>query len=215
MKSIAIDGPAGSGKSTIAKAIADRLKITHLDTGAMYRVLALHAKENRVSMDDENKLGALLSSLHFSLENGQLLVNGRELPSVIRDNEIGMLASKMSAIPMVRMAMQEKQRELAETYSLILDGRDIGTYVLPNTPYKIYLDADVETRAKRRWEQQPDAEPYDKVLSDLIERDRMDREREIAPLKVADDAYVLDNTDLDVSQTVDTIINILEEIGWS
>lgn len=215
MKSIAIDGPAGSGKSTIAKAIADRLKITHLDTGAMYRVLALHAKENRVSMDDENQLGTLLSSLHFSLENGKLLVNGLELPSVIRDNEIGMLASKMSAIPMVRMAMQEKQRELAETYSLILDGRDIGTYVLPNTPYKIYLDADVETRAKRRWKQHPDTEPYDKVLSDLIERDRMDREREIAPLKVADDAYVLDNTDLDVSQTVDTIINIVEEIGWS
>lgn len=216
MRSIAIDGPAGSGKSTIAQLLAQALGIHHLDTGAMYRALSYFAHEQNISEQNEDALLALAESMHFTIENNQLQLNGHALPEGIRDNQHAMGASTVSAFPKIRAHMQEKQRALAKQSALILDGRDIGTYVLPESPYKFYIDASVDVRARRRWKQKnlPESD-YQQVYDDLVERDRRDRDRTIAPLKIADDATIIDNTNLNAEETVSEMQRVLEEKQWS
>lgn len=213
MRSIAIDGPSGSGKSTIAGHLARRLNMLHLDTGAMYRALAYLAKMKEISWEDEAGITGLLQQMDFQIRNGALLLNGHALPSEIRAQEFAAAASRISAIPEVRSGMQKIQRRLAGEFPLIMDGRDIGTCVIPDTPYKFYLDAKVEERARRRYEQ-GDKEHYsfDEVLCSLKERDAKDMNRSIAPLRIAEGAIVVDTTNLSIEETVETLISLMEDV---
>lgn len=212
MRSIAIDGPSGSGKSTVAGLLADRLQMLHLDTGAMYRTLAYLAKEEGIEASDASALTELARSLPFSIEGQELFLDGQPLPARIREQEYAKAASVVSAHEGVRLAMQSKQRELAARHPLIMDGRDIGTCVIPDTPYKFYLDAQVEERARRRYEQgDRDRFSYEEVLRALKERDEKDMNRAVAPLKVAEGAIVIDSTKLTIEETVEQMISLMEK----
>lgn len=211
MKSIAIDGPSGSGKSTVAKALAEKLGMLHLDTGAMYRMLAWKADAAGIPNDDTEALEKLAGRLQFSIEGHELRESGAPLPAAIRVQQFAKAASVISAIPGVRKEMQEKQKDLAIRYSLIMDGRDIGTCVIPETPYKFYLDANVEERARRRYEQgEKTRYTFEEVLVAMKERDTQDMNRAIAPLTIAEGAIVIDNTNLSVQETVDLMMEFVE-----
>lgn len=211
-RSIAIDGPSGSGKSTLAGLLAEKLNMLHLDTGAMYRSLALLANRNGIDYHDEQALNEILEAMNFSIRDRILLLNDQPIDESIRDPEISKAASIVSAHPCIRTAMQEKQRDLSRLYPLIMDGRDIGAYVLPDAAFKFFIDADVEERARRRYLQEMDSGiSYERVLEELIHRDRMDREREVAPLRMADDAIQIDNTNLEKEETLALLIRYVEE----
>ncbi len=211
-RSIAIDGPSGSGKSTLAGLLAEKLNMLHLDTGAMYRSLALLANRNGIDYHDEQALNEILEAMNFSIRDRILLLNDQPIDESIRDPEISKAASIVSAHPRIRTAMQEKQRDLSRLYPLIMDGRDIGAYVLPDAAFKFFIDADVEERARRRYLQEMDSGiSYERVLEELIHRDRMDREREVAPLRMADDAIQIDNTNLEKEETLALLIRYVEE----
>ena len=203
MRSIAIDGPSGSGKSTLAKALAKDLDMIHLDTGAMYRALAFLTEKDGQFIDREEAILDILEGMRFSIEDGELLLNGKPLPSAIREPRYGQRASLISAQHGVRTRMQAIQRELARDYPIIMDGRDIGAFVLPDAKEKFFLTSDVKVRAKRRWKQ-PESEglTYEEVLEALVQRDKRDLEREVAPLTQAKDAIVIDNTDLTIDETL-------------
>lgn len=211
---IAIDGPAGSGKSTIAVALAKRLGIVHLDTGSMYRALAQRLLNDGISFDDNEGILNALRHMHFSLAKGVLLLNGEPLPEGLRTPELALAASKISANPTVRKAMQDAQRALSESSPLIMDGRDIGTCVIPDTPFKFYLDADPEERARRRYEQEKNvSSTFEEVLEDLLQRDEQDRNRAVAPLRQAEDAIYIDNTSLSEEQTVEAMLKHIRRRG--
>lgn len=215
---IAIDGPAGSGKSTISHIIAKKLDILCLDTGAMYRACALACVYKKVDAENENAVEKLLEHIDLSvkyLEGEQrTLLGGKDVSDKIRTPEISMLASKVSALKCVREKMVDLQREIAKNTSCILDGRDIGTNVLPDAKFKFYLDASPEIRAKRRYAeniQKGYEASYEKVLADVILRDKQDVMRKIAPLKRADDAVFIDTTDMTVEEVVNFILNKIQE----
>lgn len=220
MINIAIDGPSGAGKSTIAKSIAARKKITYLDTGAMYRAVGLKVYLTNSDMYDENQLSHILDNLDLDIKyvNGEqkVFLDGKDVSKDIREHHISKLASDVSAIPACRLKLVELQRRIAEKSDCVLDGRDIGTYVLPDANVKIFLTASPEVRATRRYKEllsKGQKVEYDKVLSDINERDKNDSSRAFAPLKKADDAVEIDSSDMTIEQVIAVIDEILSQKG--
>ena len=215
---IAIDGPVGAGKSSIADAVARKLDLVHLDTGAMYRALGLKALEKGVDMDSEEALVCLLNKVEIGVtyEEGaqRTLVNGGDVSGLIRTPEVSMAASKVSRFAKVREHMVELQREWSRSYDVLLDGRDIGTRVLPDATLKVYLTASAEERAMRRFKQMQEKgeeASFEQVLADLIKRDEQDMNREVEPLRAAEDAVILDSTHLTFDEVVDQIVALARE----
>ncbi|MBQ5335553.1 MAG: (d)CMP kinase [Oscillospiraceae bacterium] len=214
---IAVDGPSGAGKSTLARRLAARLHYIYVDTGAMYRAIAYHTL--RCHAETEEAVTALLPVIHVSLkyEDGvqRVLLNGEDVSDVIRTPEVSMAASRVSAIPAVREFLLGMQRQLAAEQSVVMDGRDIGTVVLPDAQVKIFLTASAEKRAERRFleleQKQPGAQTYEEVLADVILRDKQDTERETAPLRQADDAVLVDTTDADLDQSEEMMLAVCRE----
>lgn len=218
MINIAIDGPAGAGKSTIAKAVSKELKYIYVDTGALYRAIGLYAKEHNADTKSAEEVSALLSEINIGIKfvdgEQRVFINGDDVSDKIRTPEISMAASDVSAIPTVRQFLFELQKKLARENNVIMDGRDIGTVVLPNADIKIFLTASPEERAKRRFNElvvKGQTPIYEDVLKDIIQRDYNDSHREIAPLKQADDAVFADTTGKSLEEAVKLIKGIISE----
>ena len=217
--SIAIDGPSGAGKSTLAKSLAARLGYLYVDTGAIYRTIGYYAFSNGIDPKDETAVVAALPEIRVEMTYGDdglqhMLLNGADVTKEIRLPEISMYASAVSAHPGVRAFLLEMQRQLARTSNVIMDGRDIGTVVLPDAKVKVYLTASSEERARRRClelEQRGTPEPFEKVLKEIEERDWNDSHRAVAPLRQADDAVLLDTTNLNFEQSEEALLKIIEE----
>lgn len=212
---IAIDGPAGAGKSTIAKMVSAQLGYIYVDTGALYRTIALYINENNISDDDiPSSLENAEVSLKFIDGTQRVFLGDRDVSDMIRTPEISMEASRTSAIPAVREYLFGTQQKIARENNVIMDGRDIGTVVLPNADVKIFLTASAEERANRRYRElseKPNCPCYEEILSDIIERDHNDMNRPVAPLRQADDAVLVDTTNLTLEQSADEIIRIITE----
>ena len=219
MSSIAIDGPAGAGKSSIAKALSKRLGYIYIDTGARYRAVALFFVENNISDGTDSRIESLLDKLEISIkyEDGaqKVILNGEDVTGKLRLEEIGKLASKFSAIGSVREKLVALQRKLAQKENVVMDGRDIGTVVLPNADLKIYLSASSKVRAKRRYLELLEKGYTDldinEIEDEIIKRDEADMNREISPLKQADDAYYLDSSDMTLEEVVSKILSMVKE----
>lgn len=214
---IAIDGPGGAGKSTVARAVAKQLGFIYVDTGAIYRAIGLKFVRTGKSFTNENIISVLpgteLSLTHIDGEQ-HIIIDGEDVSSLIRTQEISSAASKVSAVPEVRAFLLDLQRDIARKNNVILDGRDVGTVILPNAEVKIFLTANVEVRARRRHMElmakgleTPDT--FERVLKEVAERDKADSERATAPLKPAEDAVLVDTSDMDFEQSVQTVINII------
>lgn len=211
--SIAIDGPGGAGKSTLAKAVAKKLNILHVDTGAIYRTIGYAAFSRGLDAKDESQIAPLLKEIQidmaFDENSGQkMLLDGKDVSTEIRLPEISMYASNVSALPCVRAYLLEMQRDIARKRSVIMDGRDIGTVVLPDAGLKIFLSASAECRAQRRYRQLQEKgiqEPYADVLRELEQRDYDDTHRAVAPLKAAPDAVHIDTSDLTLDESIDAV----------
>lgn len=215
---IAIDGPAGAGKSTIAKMVSKKLGYIYVDTGALYRTIALYITENNISDEDiESALTKANVSLKFIDGAQRVFLGDRDVSDIIRTPEISMAASRTSAIPAVRAYLFETQQNIAKSNSIIMDGRDIGTVVLPDADVKIFLTASAEERANRRYKElaeKPDCPSYQEILDDIIKRDYQDMHRETAPLKQAEDAVLVDTTTLNLEESANEIVRIItEKIG--
>ncbi len=216
---IAIDGPAGAGKSTIAKLAAKELSFIYVDTGALYRAIGLCAYRNDIGSKDVPEILKMLEDIKVELafnDKGEqvVLLNGEDVSSLIRTPEISMYASDVSAIPEVRAFLLDLQRNMAKTNNIIMDGRDIGTVVLPDAKVKIFLTASAEVRAKRRYDELIEKGmdvKYEDVLKDVETRDYNDSHRETAPLKPADDSVIVDTSGLDLEQSVEKLISIMKE----
>lgn len=214
---IAIDGPSAAGKSTIAKRLAKALHYSHLDTGAMYRCVAYAVKKFNIDADDENSVAAMMDDLkiHFD-ENGNVYLNDEDVSLAIRVNEMSMLASKVSAYPAVRKALVDLQRKIAENKGYILDGRDIGSVVLPNAEVKIYMIASAQARAKRRYDEylaKGIEASYDEILKDIEQRDYQDMNRAVSPLKKCDDAIEIDTSDMGIEEVCSAIMEIIANVN--
>ncbi len=217
--SVAIDGPSGAGKSTLARQAARELGFLYVDTGAIYRTVALSAVRAGIEPSDAKRLIPTLNSLDIRLGYGEdgvqhMYLNGEDVSDAIREHAISQHASTVSAIPEVRAFLLELQRELARTNNVIMDGRDIGTVVLPNAQVKLFLTAAPEARAKRRClelAQRGQDTPYETVLHDIIKRDEQDTNRPIAPLRQAEDAVLVDTTHLDLEQSLQAILTAIKE----
>ncbi len=215
---IAIDGPSGSGKSTLAKAVAKELGIIYVDTGALYRTVGYHVYQNGKDPNNAEHVESLLSGINIELkyENGsqRVILNGEDLGDKIRMPEMSMYASAVSKVPAVRAFLLEMQKSLARENSVVMDGRDIGTVIIPDADLKIFLIASNETRAKRRTlELQAkgvDAR-YEDVLNDMIERDKQDKNRDIAPAIPAEDAIMFDNSGMSVEESLNEIVRLVNE----
>lgn len=217
MINVAIDGPAGAGKSTIAKAAAKQLNYIYVDTGALYRTIAYNAVKKNV-IDDTNAVIALLNDTKVELKyiDGvqAVFLNGEDVSAYIRTPEISMGASKVSAIPEVRAFLLSLQQEIAKENDVIMDGRDIATVVLPNADVKIFLFASPECRAERRYKElveKGENVKYEDVLADVNQRDYQDSHREIAPLKPSKDSIMLDTSTIDLNQSIDLVIKTIKE----
>lgn len=219
MNSIAIDGPAGAGKSSIAKALSKKLGYIYIDTGAMYRAVALFFLDEGVKDSEDSRIESLLEKLDISIkyEDGtqKVFLNGVDVSDKLRLEQIGKLASKFSAIGSVREKLVALQRKLAKKENVVMDGRDIGTVVLPNADLKIYLSASSKVRAKRRYLELLEKGNTDvdiNVIEDeIIKRDEADMNREISPLKQAKDAYYLDSSDMSIDEVVSKILSMVKE----
>ena len=217
--SIAIDGPSGAGKSTLAKSLAAKLGYLYVDTGAIYRTIGYYAFSNGIDPKNEEAVEEVLPDIQVEMTYGEdglqhMLLNGQDVTREIRLPEISMYASAVSAHPGVRSFLLEMQRQLARTNNVIMDGRDIGTVVLPDAKVKVYLTASAEERARRRClelEQRGTPEPFEKVLREIEERDWNDSHRAVAPLRQAEDAVLLDTTELDFQQSEEALLKIIEE----
>lgn len=212
---IAIDGPAGAGKSTIAKMVSAEMGYIYVDTGAMYRAVALYLTENNIPDEEiEKYIGGADVSLKFIDGVQRVYLGDRDVSELIRTPEMSMAASRTSAIPAVRARLFDLQQKLARENNIIMDGRDIGTVVLPNADVKIFLTASAEERAKRRYKElsvKPDCPSYEEILKDIIQRDYNDSHRETAPLKQAEDAVLVDTTELTLKQSAARITEIIKE----
>ena len=212
---IAIDGPAGAGKSTIAKLVAKEKGYIYVDTGAMYRGLAIHFLDKGIRPQETEKVIEACKDAEVTIAYEDAVqhvyLNGKDISSRLRNEEVGNMASVTSAIPEVRKKLLELQQNLAKTQNVIMDGRDIGTCVLPHADVKVYLTASVETRAKRRYQElQEKGEDcnLEEIAHDIEERDRRDMTREIAPLKQAEDAVLVDSSDMTIAEVVKTIVDL-------
>lgn len=218
MKSIAIDGPAGAGKSTIARKVAEKLSFIYVDTGAMYRSMALYFIRHDIVAQDEEKIAAACPDIDVSIvyQDGeqQVILNGENVNGLIRTEQVSMMTSDTSKYPVVREKLLSLQRGLAEKENVIMDGRDIGTCVLPNADVKIYLTASAAERARRRYKEQTERGvdcDIKEIERDIIARDEQDMNREVAPLRQAEDAVLVDSSDMTIDQVVDEIIRIYQE----
>lgn len=214
MINIAIDGPAGAGKSTIAKLIAKEKGFIYLDTGAMYRALAVYALKNGVDPLDEKAVDKLIVGVNMDIKyiDGvqHIIVCGEDVTSKIRENHVSKAASDISAHPSVRIKLVELQREFAKNHDVVLDGRDIGTFVLPDTPYKFYLTASEEVRAMRRVKdlaERGQTVKFNTVLEEIKQRDYNDSHRQFAPLRQADDAVFIDSSDMSIEEVKNYILS--------
>ncbi len=217
---IAIDGPSGAGKSSIAKAIAAKLGIVYVDTGALYRTVGYYVRSQGFARDDRAGIISCLPAIHIEVryENGaqHVYLNGEDLGDRIREPEISMYASAVSAVPEVRAFLLDTQRDIAAKNSVIMDGRDIGTVILPDAEVKIFMTASVEARAKRRTKElEAKGMParFEDVLREMEERDRNDRERDVAPAIAAADAILLDNSDMTIEENVEAVLDIIRRAG--
>jgi cytidylate kinase len=208
---IAIDGPAGAGKSTVARALAERLGFTYLDSGAMYRCVALAALERDVDLDDEAAMSELAASLEIELDGDRVALDGRDVSAAIREPRVSEASSRVSVHPGVREAMVARQRELIAAGRYVAEGRDIGTVVSPEAPLKVFLTASPEERARRRAEQT--GEDADAVLAAQRERDARDESREHSALRAADDAVEIDTTGLSLGEVAERIAALAHERG--
>lgn len=215
---IAIDGPAGAGKSTIAKRLAKKLGFIYVDTGAMYRAMAYYFLQHNIDAKDENAIAAACPDVDVTItyENGeqQVLLNGENVNGVIRNEEVGNMASSTSVYPVARKKLVELQRQLAKSADVIMDGRDIGTCVLPDAQVKIYLTASSATRAKRRYDELTEKGvscDLAEIEKDIIDRDYRDMHRETSPLRQAEDAVLVDSSEMNIDEVVDAIYQVYSE----
>ena len=216
MLNIALDGPAGSGKSTIAKQLSKSLSILYLDTGAMYRACALKDKKLGIASNDEEKVNTFINDIDITVKyvDGaqKTYLDGEDVSTAIRENEISMMASNISAIKSVRLKLVELQREIAKVTDCVLDGRDIGTHVLPNANYKFYVTASLDVRAERRYlELLARGQNVDKdaLKKEMEIRDYNDSHREFAPLKQADDAILIDTSNMSIDEVINTVTSYI------
>ena len=216
---VAIDGPAGTGKGTITKLVAEELGLINIDTGAMYRCVALDALRKGIKETETEKIEELLSNIDIKLEreNGNILVflNGEDVTKRIRENDINNSVAKYAAVKCIRDKMAPLQRKMGENNNIIMEGRDIGTVIFPDADVKIYLDASVEERAKRRYKQNLEKgivdETYEEVLENIKQRHILETTREINPLRKAEDAILVDSTKLTIEQVKNRVIEIIKE----
>ena len=215
---IAIDGPAGAGKSTIAKRLAKKLGFIYVDTGAMYRAMAYYFLQHNIDAKDENAIAAACPDVDVTITyaNGeqQVLLNGENVNGVIRNEKVGNMASSTSVYPMVRKKLVELQRQLAKSADVIMDGRDIGTCVLPDAQVKIYLTASSATRAKRRYDELTEKGvscDLAEIEKDIIDRDYRDMHRETSPLRQAEDAVLVDSSEMNIDEVVDAIYQVYSD----
>lgn len=216
--SIAIDGPAGAGKSTIAKLLAAKMNYIYVDTGAMYRAMAVYFTQNHVNPEDEREINAAVSHVDITIEYmegvQQVILNGDNVTGLLRTEETGKMASMTSKYAAVRSKLVDLQRKLARTADVIMDGRDIGTTVLPDAFVKIYLTASSEARAKRRFDEltaKGEECSFEEIKKDIESRDYADMHREISPLKQAEDAVLVDTSEMNIDEVVAAITHIIEE----
>ena len=208
---VAIDGPAGSGKGTAAKLVSQKLNFINIDTGAMYRCVALKMLEDNISLEEYDKIHKLLDEINIEFNGEKVILNGRDVSKEIRTVEVSNFTSPVSTIGFIREKMVELQQEIGKGKNVVMEGRDIGTVVFPNADLKIYLDATSEERAKRRVAQNTRnniESNYEQILKDIIERDKRDSTREISPLKKADDAILIDSTNLTIEEVVNKIVEL-------
>ncbi len=215
---IAIDGPAGSGKGTITKLVAERLGLIYIDTGAMYRCVALDCLNKDIKPDDIQEIAYVLKNIDIKLlkENGEqkVILNNKDVTKEIREEKIDKVVAKYAAIKIVRDKMTPIQQKMGDNNNIIMEGRDIGTVVFPNADVKIFLDCSIEERAKRRYRQNIESginTPYEEVLNGLIERNKLETEREIAPFVKAEDAILLDSSNLNIEEETQKVIEIIKE----
>ena len=218
---VAIDGPAGSGKGTVTKLVGDKLNLINIDTGATYRCVALETLNQHILSDEKEKIVSILDKIEIefvNMEEGKkVFLNGNDVTTKIRSKEVSQIVAQVSSIIEVRLKMVDLQRRLAEGKNVIMEGRDIGTYVFPNADVKIYLDASAEERANRRFKQNQEAGiemKYDEILKNIKMRDEIDKNKEMGALKQAEDAIYLDSTHLTIEQVVEKIIEIIKEKGF-
>ena len=211
---IAFDGPAGSGKSTIAKIISEKLGITYLDTGAMYRAVTLYFLENDIDFNDENQVKINLEKIELEFINDKLYLNNKDVSVQIREKNVNDNVSFVSAIRIVREKMVDLQRKMSGKKSVVLDGRDIGTVVFPNADYKFYVTASVDVRARRRYEEELQKGKtnisFDEVKKSMENRDYIDSNREVTPLKKADDAIEIDTSGMSIEQVLEKILSYIK-----
>ena len=220
MFKIAIDGPSGAGKSTVAKGIAAKLGIVYVDTGALYRTVGYFVRQKNADPKNADEVGALLPEIKIEIKyvDGaqHVYLNGEDLGDKIRTPEMSMYASAVSAIPAVRAFLLDTQRDIARNNSVIMDGRDIGTVILPDAEVKIFMFASNEARAMRRYKEliaKGEDVKYEDVLSEMIERDNNDRNRDVAPAVPASDAVMMDNSNMSVEENVDAVIDLIRSRG--
>ena len=218
-RSIAIDGPAGAGKSTLARALARELGYLYVDTGAIYRTVALRAREAGADPSDPEQVAPLLEDLDLRMDYGgdgvqRMYLSGRDVTETIRENEVSALASQVAALPAVREFLLDFQRKQARKHDVVMDGRDIGTVVLPQAGVKIFLTAAPEARARRRTaellQRGQDAD-FDEILREIRQRDEQDENRPVAPLRQAEDAALLDTTNLDLKGSLEALLTLVRE----
>lgn len=211
---VTVDGPAGSGKSTIAKIIAKKYGFTYLDTGAMYRMIALYALENSIDLQDSKAIETMLKNTKLDIVGNQFFLNGKDVSDEIRTPRVSAIVSPVSAIKEIRVKLVDLQREISKGKSVILDGRDIGTVVFPSGDVKIYLVASPEERAKRRlkeYEEKGVEADYESVLASIKERDFIDSTRKESPLKKAEDAHEIDSSTMSIDEVVEVISKYIDE----
>ncbi len=216
--SVAIDGPAGAGKSTIAKLLAAKMNYIYVDTGAMYRAMAVYFSQNNVNPSDEDAINEAVKNVDITIcyEDGvqQVILNGENVTSILRTEQTGKMASMTSKYAAVRTKLVDLQRKLADTSNVIMDGRDIGTTVLPNAFAKIFLTASSDARAQRRFKELTEKGEecnFDDIKADIEQRDYEDSHRAISPLKQAEDAVLLDTSDMSIEQVVEAMVKIIDE----
>ena len=212
---ITIDGPAGAGKTTVSKMLARKLKYEYLDTGALYRAVAWVVRKAGIAPEDHQGIGQICELLQLKFEAGRLVANGKDITDRIRSPEITMMASAVSALPVVRKALLDIQRKIGKDLGLVAEGRDIGTVVFPHADQKFFLNATVRQRARRRFAQygKNGNQTLEEIEADILRRDKNDSSRDIAPLEPADDAVLIDSTEMTPQKVVDFMMSTISNLG--